>query len=101
MCDDCNQTESPNLKQRADCPAPPRVPPGMSEEERINELFGHKFPTYLTGPKFETIREAARHFAKLILMNVPSGSDRYIAIQKIREAVFLASSGIANDGLSL
>ena len=73
----------------------------MSEEEKLNDLFGYKFPTHATGPKFETIREAARHFAKVILMNIPDGADRYISIQKIREAVFLANAGISHNGLSL
>ena len=73
----------------------------MSEDEKINDLFSYKFPTHATGPKFETVREAARHFAKVVLMNVPYGTDRYIAIQKIREAVFLANSGISHNGLSL
>jgi hypothetical protein len=100
MCCDAETTE----KVRADIP---QMPGGaanlrpMTEEERVNELFTHKFPTHLTGPKFETIRETARHMAKVILMNVPSGADRYIAIQKLREVVMIANAGIANNGLTL
>jgi hypothetical protein len=101
----CYDTEKNTAeKMRADIP---RMPGGteqirpMTEEERVNELFTHKFPTHLTGPKFETIRETARHMAKVILMNVPSGADRYIAIQKLREVVMVANAGIANDGLTL
>lgn len=73
----------------------------MSEDERLNEIFSYRSPSHLTGPKFESIREAARHFAKVVSLNVPSGPDRYIAIQKIREAVMIANAGIALDGLSL
>jgi hypothetical protein len=107
MC--CDTEKATTEKIRSDIPQQGNEPGGsyganlrpMTEEERVNELFTHKFPTHLTGPKFETIRETARHMAKVILMNVPSGADRYIAIQKLREVVMIANAGIANNGLTL
>src|SRR5579859_7747452 len=67
----------------------------MSDEEKLEQIFTYRPPTPFTGPKFETLREAARHFAKVILMNVPPGADRTCAIRHVRDAVMTANAGVS------
>lgn len=85
--DACNQA----------CPAPQ----GPSPEYVIEQLFTYRPTNPYTGPKYEAIREAAKYFAKVLLANVPAGSDRASAILRLREAVMIANAGIALDGLNL
>ena len=73
----------------------------LSDEEKLDQIFKYHPPNPSTGPKFETLREAARHFAKVILMNVPPGADRSAAIRKVREAVMTANAGVSLNGLNL
>lgn len=73
----------------------------MSDEDKIQQLFTHHPPTPYTGPRFETIRSAAKHLAEIICANVPRGADRSAAIRKVREAVMTANAGISLEGLSL
>ncbi len=115
MCDDCNQTESPHLKNGIDLRVPyqgagANAPGGqasgqlgycLSDEEKLDQIFKYHPPNPSTGPKFETLREAARHFAKVILMNVPPSADRSAAIRKVREAVMTANAGVSLNGLNL
>ena len=72
----------------------------MTDEEKLNEIFTYHPATPYTGPKFEHLREAARHFAKMILLNVPSGADRTCALRHVRDAVMTANAGVSLDGLS-
>lgn len=72
--------------------------PSVDPNYVIDQLFTAN-PS--TGPKFEIIREAAKYFAKVIVSNVPAGSDRTAAIRKLREAVMTANAGISLGGLSL
>lgn len=88
--DSCNQASTQGL-----------VGYCMSDEEKLEQIFKYHSPNPSTGPKFETLREAARHFAKVILMNVPPGADRTAAIRKVREAVMTANAGVSLGGLSL
>jgi hypothetical protein len=67
----------------------------------VEQLFTYHPATPFSGPKFETIREAAKYFAKVILANTSAGADRTAAIRKLREAVFTANAGIALGGLGL
>lgn len=113
MCEDNLRTDAP-IGWAAENKQPkssldPRVPYQtagkigfcLSDEEKLEEFFKYHPPTPFTGPKFETLREAARHFAKVILMNVPPGADRSAAIRKVREAVMTANAGVSLNGLSL
>jgi len=83
----------------------PETPPtagfAASDEYVINEFFTYHPANPYTGPKYETIREAAKYFAKVLFNNVPQGADRTAAIRKLREAVMTANAGIALGGLSL
>jgi hypothetical protein len=74
---------------------------GYSPEYVIEQLFTYRPANPSTGPKYEAIREAAKYFAKVLLANVPAGSDRASAILRLREAVMIANAGIALDGLNL
>ena len=67
----------------------------------IEQLFTYRPANPSTGPKYEAIREAAKYFAKVLLANVPAGSDRASAILRLREAVMIANAGIALNGLNL
>ena len=98
-----------NYTRGANAPNPPglgkltqgMISRGPSDEEKLDQIFHYHPPTPFTGPKFETLREAARHFAKVILMNVPPGADRTCAIRHVRDAVMTANAGVSLDGLSL
>ena len=72
----------------------------MTDEEKLNEIFTYHPATPNTAPKFEHLREAARHFAKVILLNVPPGADRTCALRHVRDAVMTANAGVSLDGLS-
>ena len=67
----------------------------------VEQLFSYHPANPSTGPKYDNIREAAKYFAKVIIVNTPPGSDRSAAIRKLREAVMTANAGIALGGLSL
>lgn len=67
----------------------------------VEQLFSYHPANPGTGPKYDNIREAAKYFAKVIIVNTPPGSDRSAAIRKLREAVMTANAGIALGGLSL
>lgn len=73
----------------------------ISPVDIIERLFTHQPPTPFTGPKFETVREAAKYFAKVLIANVPYGTDRDAAIRKLREAVMTANAGISLNGHNL
>jgi hypothetical protein len=73
----------------------------MTFLEKIAALFSYQPPTPRTLPKFQAINQAAKNFAEVIAQNCPDGGDRYIAIQKIREARMLANAAISLDGLTL
>lgn len=109
MCDDCNTTDAPDpreidrdfiRKSPGSGATSNRIGDCLSDEEKLEQIFKYHSPTPFTGPKFETLREAARHFAKVILMNVPPGADRSAAIRKVREAVMTANAGVSLNGLN-
>lgn len=72
-----------------------------SEGDIVRELFTYHSPNQLQAIAYETVRNAAKHLAEVILANVPHGADRTTAIRKLREAVMTANAGIALNGLSL
>jgi hypothetical protein len=72
----------------------------MTQHEKIEELFRYHPPRPDQIPRYETIRNAARYLAQVIVSNTPRGSDQSKAIRKLREAVMAANSSIALDGLN-
>jgi hypothetical protein len=77
------------------------APAQYSPEQVIDKLFTYQPPTPDTLPKFLTIREAGKYFAKVLVQNVPGGTDRLNAIIKVREAVMLANAAISLGGEQL
>lgn len=73
----------------------------QEEDFYLREIFRYHPPGRDQLPKYEHIREAAKHFAKIVLLNVSPGADRDAAIRKIREAVMTANAGVALSGFSL
>ena len=74
------------------------VAKALTEDDILNDIFRYHAPTPDQLPKYAAVREAGKHFAKILLMNVPHGPDRSTAIRKIREAVMTANQGIAFQG---
>lgn len=75
--------------------------PLMTEAQIVAEFFKYQPPTDFTLPKFAAINQAAKNFAEVILANCPRGSDRVVAIQRIRDARMSANAAVALNGLSL
>jgi hypothetical protein len=61
-------------------------------------VFSHHRATPEKLKQYETIHEAAKQFARVILENVPASSDRVAAIQLLRESSMLACAAISLDG---
>ena len=74
---------------------------GPSREWVIDQLFTYHAPDPSQVQFLETIREAAKFFAHIILHNTPPGADQTAAIRKLRECVMTANAAIVLDGLSL
>lgn len=72
-----------------------------SPQSIIEELFTYHSPDAEQQIRYETIRDAAKHLALVILKNTPRGADQTAAIRKLREAVMTANAAIALRGLSL
>jgi hypothetical protein len=71
------------------------------DHARVDFLFQYHQPRNATEIQaYQTIREAAKHLAHVILHNVPAGADRTAAIRKLREAAMTANAGISNLGVS-
>ena len=104
-------------KRLRDVPRDPRVPgayapdecnkatgqigrEAYTEEYLLREIFTYHPPSPYQQKCYESVREAAKHFATIILHNVPTCADRTAALRKVREAVMTANAAIALDGLS-
>lgn len=71
----------------------------MSPEEILTKIFSyHDDPRKI--PNYVAIRTAAKHFAEVILQNLPSCPDRTRALIAVKDSVMLANAAIALDGLS-
>lgn len=73
----------------------------MTTEEIIGQLFTYHAPNEKQQKQYETIRDAAKFFAMVLVKNTPHGADRVAAIRKLRECVMTANAAIALNGLSL
>lgn len=63
--------------------------------EVIDDLFSYHAPKADQPERYESIRAAAREFAKVVVANTPDSADQTTAIRKIREAVMTANASIA------
>lgn len=66
--------------------------------DEIDRMFDYHSPTPYSKPKLEAVREAARYFARVIVLNVPPGLQRGVAIQLLK---MLIMSAIAAEGHKL
>lgn len=81
-------------KERGERVLGPGVFPGDLEE-----MFTYHPPT--TDHELEAygiLREQGKEMAKAILTWCPNSGDRTVAIRKVREAIMIANSSIANRG---
>lgn len=61
-------------------------------------FFGYHSPTSEQSLHMEAVREAAKHFVRIVRQNAPRGSDQTAAIRKIREAVMTLNFAIVSGG---
>lgn len=64
-------------------------------EEEIVDLFTYHAPHGNQQERYQSIREGARVFAKILVLNTKPSADQTAAIRKLREAVFTANASIA------
>jgi hypothetical protein len=67
----------------------------------IDDVFTYHAPNAEQLVKYQAIREAAKHFARIIQQNTPYCADQTAALRKVREAVMTANAAIALDGRGL
>lgn len=70
----------------------------MNSEFDLEHIFQYHTPTDEQITQYQTIREAAKTFAQVILDNSPACPDQSVAIRNIREAVMVANAAIALSG---
>ena len=58
-------------------------------------VFTHHAPTPEKLHHFDAVHVAAKHFAEIILANVPASSDRTAALRLLRESAMMANAAIA------
>lgn len=71
------------------------------QQENLSEVFKYHAPTPEDIANYQSLREAARFFAEVVLVTCPPCADRSAAIRKIREALHVANASIALKGRSI
>lgn len=71
--------------------------PGLTKDQ-IDDIFSYHAPEPGQPERYTAIREAAKHFAKVIIDNTQQCPDQSVAIRKVREAVMVANASIALKG---
>lgn len=64
----------------------------------LDDIFSYHVPEPDQILKYQTIRDAAKVFAAVVLDNTPLSADQTVAVRKIREAVMVANASIALNG---
>jgi hypothetical protein len=64
----------------------------------LDEIFKYHAPSPEQIEQYAEVRAAAKHFAQVVLAQVPASPDQTTAIRKIREAVMTANAAIALGG---
>lgn len=70
-------------------------------EDAVEKTFQYRSPSPVQAHSLNTLREAAKHFVRVLMQNTPRCADRTAAIRKIREAVMTANFAIVSDGHNL
>lgn len=66
--------------------------------DQLNNWFTHHPPTPEQVAQYESIRNAGRMLATVIVANCPPSADRTTAIRLVREAIMTANASIACGG---
>ncbi len=64
----------------------------------LNHIFAYHAPSLEQVKQYQTVRDAAKTFAQIIIDNSPASADQSVAIRKIREAVMVTNAAIALGG---
>jgi hypothetical protein len=65
-----------------------------AEDAKLQALFAHP-PAGESAQKYESLREGALEFARLIMHHCPEGSERSAAIQHVCDALTAANAAVA------
>lgn len=76
------------------------LPEALSQKQRedLEAMFTYARPEPQDVANYEAIRDAAKQFAAIVVINTPKSADQSAAIRKIREAVMTANAAIALRG---
>jgi hypothetical protein len=61
-------------------------------------VFSHHSATPEKFARYDAIHAAAKHFAQVLLDQVPASSDRSEALRLVREASMMACAAVSLDG---
>jgi hypothetical protein len=61
----------------------------------IEDLFTYHAPKPGQPERYDNIRQAAKHLAKVIIANTPEGADQIQSILAVRSATMFANASIA------
>lgn len=64
-------------------------------EDTLDALFTYHAPSADQQVRYQTLRDAARDFAYILVHACPESNDRTDAIRKLRECVMIANASIA------
>lgn len=64
-------------------------------DQVLEDLFKYHAPTEEQKAKYDKINEAAKAFARVVILECPSTPDRTAAVRLIREARMTANASIA------
>lgn len=70
----------------------------VQQEMDLDNVFSYHAPTPEDIANYQSLREAAKYFAQVILVTCPESADRSAAIRKVREALHVANASIALKG---
>lgn len=74
------------------------MPDITRDQAWLDDVFSYHAPTGDQSSKYAVLRNAAKEFAQIILLECPPSADRSAALRKVREAVMTANVSIALEG---
>jgi hypothetical protein len=70
----------------------------VQQEMDLDHVFRYHAPTPEEIANYQSLREAAKYFAQVILVTCPPSADRNEAILRVRSALHIANASIALKG---
>jgi hypothetical protein len=67
-------------------------------KDNLADVFSYRAPGAGDLQNYQALRDGARAFAEVILINCPPCADQQAALRKVREAVMTANAGVALKG---